>query len=279
MAGGQQYLPILRKVFEDRHKKGATRVPFEKDDLINAARALGVERPKNIPDNIYSFRFRRPLPEDIMRHAPKGREWVIRLAGRGKYAFELVKQGWFFPNSALSVTKIPDATPAIITRYALNDEQALLAILRYNRLIDIFMGVTCYSLQSHLRTTVEGIAGDTSGDRSQIETDEVYLGVDERGAHYLLPVQAKGGSDIMSVVQIEQDFAVAEKAEFANLIPSPIGAQFVDDGEPNARIALFEFEQNKKGEVSLAREKHYRLVPSEDLTDQELERYRRRNFG
>ncbi len=278
MARGEQYVPILRKVFLDRFSKDATRVPFEKNDLVEAARSLGVKRPDNVADNIYTFRFRRPLPDDIMDCAPKGREWVIRLAGRGKYAFELVKQGWFRPNPALSLTKVLGATPAIITRYALNDEQALLAILRYNRLLDVFTGVTCYSLQSHLRTTVEGIAGARSEDRSQVETDEVYLGVDERGAHYLLPVQAKGGSDILSVVQIEQDFAVAKKPKFANLIPRPIGAQFVDDGESTRRIALFEFEQNRKGEVSLAHEKHYRLVSSEDLSDEELERYARRSF-
>ena len=45
--------------------------------------------------------------------------------------------------------KIPDATPGIVQKYALADEQALLAKLRYNRLLDIFTGVTCYSLQNH----------------------------------------------------------------------------------------------------------------------------------
>ena len=50
--------------------------------------------------------------------------------------------------------KVPDATPGIVAQYALSDEQALLARVRYNRLIDIFTGVTCYSLQNHLRTTV-----------------------------------------------------------------------------------------------------------------------------
>jgi hypothetical protein len=66
----------------------------------------------------------------------------------------------------------------------LNDEQSLLAKLRYNRLIDIFTGLTCYPLQSHLRTTLR--------DGSQIETDEIYIGLDKRGAHYVIPVQAKG---------------------------------------------------------------------------------------
>ena len=46
--------------------------------------------------------------------------------------------------------EIPDATPEIILSYALSDEQALLAKVRYNRLLDIFLGITTYSLQNHL---------------------------------------------------------------------------------------------------------------------------------
>jgi hypothetical protein len=46
--------------------------------------------------------------------------------------------------------KVPDATPGVIAKYALSDEQALLAKLRYNRLVDLFTAITCYSLQSHL---------------------------------------------------------------------------------------------------------------------------------
>ena len=35
--------------------------------------------------------------------------------------------------------EISDATPAIIRKHALSNEQVLLAIVRYNRLIDIFL--------------------------------------------------------------------------------------------------------------------------------------------
>ena len=57
------------------------------------------------------------------------------------------------PDAMLATTKIPDGTPSIVRKYSISDEQALSAIVRYNRLIDIFLGVTCYSLQNHLRTT------------------------------------------------------------------------------------------------------------------------------
>ena len=61
------------------------------------------------------------------------------------------------PNANMAVTKIPDATLGVVLKYALSDQQVLLAKLRYNRLVDIFTAVTCYSLQSHLRTTVRGV--------------------------------------------------------------------------------------------------------------------------
>ena len=134
----------------------------------------------------------------------------------------------------LPITKVPDATPGIVARYALTDEQALLAKLRYNRLVDVFTGVTCYSIQNHLRTTVRSIG--------QIETDEIYVGVDRRGAHFILPVQAKGRADQIGVVQIEQDLALCDE-QFPNLIARPIAAQFMDDDG----IALFEFARDSDG--------------------------------
>ena len=126
--------------------------------------------------------------------------------------------------------------------------------------MDIITVVTCYSLQSHLRTSVESMG--------QIETDEVYVGVDQRGAQYVFPVQAKGGKDRLSIVQIEQDMAMCEE-KFPNLICKPIAAQFMADGT----IALFSFEQPKGDLPKIELEKHYKLVPSDDLADSELAAY------
>jgi hypothetical protein len=38
-------------------------------------------------------------------------------------------------------------------------------------------------------------------------------------------------------------------------------------------IALFEFERSE-GRISITEEKHYRLVPNEDLSDEEIANYR-----
>jgi hypothetical protein len=158
--------------------------------------------------------------------------------------------------------KIPDATPGIVAKYAFNDEQALLAKVRYNRLVDIFSGVTCYSLQNHLRTTVP--------EMGQVETDEIYVGIDKKGAHYAFPIQAKGGTDKLSIVQIEQDFAVCA-SKFPLLVCRPIAAQFMEGGV----IALFEFESGENG-VTISSEKHYELVEPSAVTPALLQAYKER---
>lgn len=59
---------------------------------------------------------RKDLPERIKKCAPKEKEWVIRLAGRGIYTFALTDTALIIPSKILSVTKIPDATPGIIEK-------------------------------------------------------------------------------------------------------------------------------------------------------------------
>jgi hypothetical protein len=262
MSEPNRYSRIIEKIFLSRFKPGASEVLFEREDLIRVARKLGVKLPKNLGDVIYSFRYRTPLPESIRRKAPEGKEWIIRPAGPAKYCFVAIERAMVQPSKMLAQTKVPDATPGVIQMYALSDEQALLAKLRYNRLIEVFTGVTCYSLQNHLRTTVPKLG--------QIETDEIYVGVDKKGVHYVLPVQAKGGNDRLSIVQIEQDIAMCA-TKFQHLICRAIGAQFMQDD----LIALFEFEQGKQG-ISIVAEKHYRLVPGEEVTEADLMSYRER---
>jgi hypothetical protein len=257
-----RYSRLIETIFKNNYKEGSREVPFRREDLVSTATELGIRLPKNLGDVVYSFRYRTALPQYIRDCAPDGEEWVIRPIGQAQYNFSLTAMPRILPNSLLAETKIPDATPGIIALHAINDEQALLAKLRYNRLIDIFVGITCYSLQNHLRTTLPGMG--------QVETDEIYVGLDQRGAQYVLPVQAKGGTDQLGIVQIEQDFALCAN-KFPKLICRPIAAQFVDDNI----IALFAFEEGENG-IAISDEKHYRLVPPEQMTDADLENYRKR---
>jgi hypothetical protein len=253
------YTAIIEKIFQSKFKKGMRELDFDRDELLTVAKELGLKEPKNLGDLIYTFRYRAALPETIKKHAGEAETWIIRPAGRGKYRFVLVPDKPIAPNESLAITKVPDATPGVVAKYALSDEQALLAKLRYNRLVDIFTGVTCYSLQNHLRTSVPNMG--------QAETDEIYVGLDKKGAHYVFPVQAKGGSDKLNIVQIEQDLAVCAH-KFPSLICRPIGAQFMQAGV----IALFEFEEGEEG-LGIAAEKHYKLVPPDEVTDEDLRLY------
>lgn len=237
-------MQLIESICSKYYREGSTEVAFKREDIVEMADELDIKLPKNLGDVVYSFRYRVQLPTSITGRAPEGYEWIIRPAGRSLYKFVLTKEATFVPNPSLAKTKIPDATPGIVSKHSLDDEQALLAKIRYSRLIDIFTGVTCYSLQNHLRTTLT--------DLGQVETNEIYVGVDKQGVHYVFPVQAKSGADKIGVFQIEQDFAVcAEK--FPNAIGRPIAAQFMDDGT----IALFEFVWTEEG-VRVFSEKHYR---------------------
>ncbi len=259
------YSTIIEKIFTSKYVPGLREVEFEREDIIRVADRLKVRLPKNLGDLVYSFRYRTELPMKISSKAGKGEIWIIRGVGKAKYRFVLTRDIQLLPNVSLSITKVPDSTPGVIAKYALTDEQALLAIVRYNRLIDIFTGVTCYALQSHLRTTVPGLG--------QVETDEMYVGVDKRGIHYVFPVQAKSGRDKLSVVQVEQDMALCV-SKFPSLICRPIGAQFMEGNV----IALFELEK-QKNEVRVSSEKHYKLVAPEEVTEADLISYRDRTTG
>jgi hypothetical protein len=85
-----------------------------------------------------------------------------------------------------------------------------------------------------------------------------------------LPVQAKGRTDRIGIVQIEQDMAVCQ-AKFPDLICRPLAAQFMQNGV----IAMFEFEQGEDG-IRVSSERHYRLVRPDELSAEELVNYRSR---
>ena len=257
-----RYSQIIEHIFAARYKRGQDVVEFDRDDVRAACKQLKIDLVKNIGDLIYSFRYRATLPESIRLKATEGKAWIIQPAGRAKYRFVLRTLTYVIPTKGMAETKIPDATPGLVAMYALDDEQGLLARVRYNRLVDLFSGVVCYSVQNHLRTTIANIG--------QVETDELYVGVDRKGSQYVFPVQAKGGTDKLSIVQIEQDLALCA-AKFPRLICRPIAAQFVQGN----LIALFEFEDSKEG-VVIARERHYRLVPRDQLTESELAAYQKR---
>ncbi|WP_201864466.1 endonuclease [Microvirga soli] len=254
------YQAIIEHIFVSRYQPGQTEVEFDRDELVHVAGHLGVAVPKNLGDVIYSVRYRTGLPEAVTATQPPGMEWIIEGRGRAKYVFKLVTLNRILPREDLATIGIPDATPEIIRAYSLDDEQALLAIVRYNRLIDVFLGLTTFSLQNHLRTTVRGIG--------QIEIDELYVGMDKHGCHYAIPVQAKGGTDQISVVQTKQDIAWCAQ-RFPGMRVRAISAQFMTDD----RVAMFELTVQDDA-VKVVEERHYKLLPATELDQSAIRTYR-----
>ena len=256
------YTQIIAEVFARHYKPGVRSFEFDREEIFQAAAKLGLQRPKNAGDVIYTFRFRQPLPPSIKGRAAKGKEWIIEGAGQGRYRFSLTAVPSITASASMFTIPVPDATPEIIRKYALSDEQALLAIVRYNRLIDTFASVTAYPLQSHLRSNIPGVG--------QMEIDELYLGINKQGTHYVIPVQAKGGKDKIGVVQIKQDVAFCAR-RFPEVLARPIAVQFMDQNV----IAMFELLIDPKdGTCKILEEKHYRLVPAEELSDDVVRRLR-----
>lgn len=255
-----KYDDIISGIFFDRYEAGATSVRFERNDLATKAHQLEIAIPKNLGDIIYTYKYRKRLPQEIINTAPESFYWRIKNVGTAQYEFVLTQGSEFVEiDTMLATIKIPDGTPSIVKKYSISDEQALLAIVRYNRLIDIFLGVTCYSLQNHLRTTVTGIG--------QVETDEIYVGIDKAGQQYIIPVQAKGGTDKLGISQIEQDLALcAEK--YPELICRSIACQFVT----RDIVAMFEFAIEEQRIVKV-NERHYKIVEATEISGDDLRAY------
>lgn len=253
------YKQIIEKIFFEHWHEGDTEFEFDRKEIGLTAAALGIKLPDNIGDALYALRYRVAQPDSIVATQPAGLEWIIEGAGRARYRYKLTKVTRILPREDLITIAIPDATPEFVRLYALDDEQALLAVVRYNRLIDTFLGLTTYSLQNHLRTTVKGVG--------QIEIDELYIGLDKRGCHYVIPVQAKGGGDQIGVVQTSQDLQFAAQ-KFPGLRCRAIAAQFMAEGV----VALFELTL-QDDDIKVVDERHYKLVPASDLDQAAIRNY------
>lgn len=252
---------LVSNIFSKRWKHGSTTVSFTRAELEKTAFELGVIPPKNLGDVFHMFSDSNPFPAEILDTQPRGMEWSIEGAGQDLYEFRLIPIIHIAPSRNRITIKIPDATPEITPIGELSDEQALLALIRYNRLVDIFLGIAAYSLQSHFRTNVKSIG--------RVEIDEVYVGVDRLGCKYIVPVQVRGGSNQPSTARAKQDIACCA-GKFPNLVCRAISAQFMDE----SKIALFELCLETDGMVRVVEEKHYRLVPSAETAAEELASYR-----
>jgi hypothetical protein len=189
------YVPLLLDIFQARWRKGASSVLFTLDDIRNAAERLDIEA-RNPADVIYRMRSRTILPAEIRE---KGFH-VLRAIGRGKYQFEKAPDTIIVPPVTKPV-EVPDLTPLPVRRLlpeltSAMDEQALLTVSSYCRLLDHFTGMTMYRLRNHVRKSVPGIG--------QAELDAVDIGIagSDDSVPVLFPIEAKALADALNRVQV-----------------------------------------------------------------------------
>jgi hypothetical protein len=189
------YGPILLHIFDERWRQGAATVLFTLDDIRNAADALKLE-VRNPADLIYRMRSRTVLPKEIL---DKG-FYILRAIGRGQYQFEKGSSTIFEPLDS-EPTEVLDITPLPVRRLlpeqlADMDEQAVLTVASYCKLVDHFTGLQVYRLRSHVRKSVPGVG--------QAELDAIDVGVAFRDDQIpiIFPVEAKAVADALNRVQI-----------------------------------------------------------------------------
>lgn len=241
---------VILRVFRLNHVKGATEVPFTMEEIRQCIGEVGyVER--NVADLRYQYASgRAPLPKAINDLGP----WMIQGRGKGKYAFiKLLGSPRVDLPDDLMIIPVPDSTPEIVLAYAGSDEQGLLAKVLYNRLVDCFLGLTCYHIQNHWRTTIPG--------EGQCEIDDLYVGLDKRGRQYVIPIEAKGHKDALSKTQIAQAISFARK-RYPLLILRPLGIHERRDGS----IYMVEFEPGEHpDEISIVEMRRYKLVSMDQI--------------
>jgi hypothetical protein len=189
------YVPILRRIFNEKYVEGALTVEFSLDDIRDAADALGIT-VRNPADLVYRMRSRTILPAEILE---KG-FYILGAVGRGRYRFE-IGETTIIPLPGENVTDALDQTPLPVRRLlpehpADFDEQALLTVVSYCGLIDHFTGLKIYRLRSHVRKSVTGIG------QAELDEIDVAVALREDEQPVIIPIEAKAVADPINRVQI-----------------------------------------------------------------------------
>jgi hypothetical protein len=246
---------VIQHVFNKLFRPGLKEVPFTVDDIRAAVEEVAEQNPGYTEGNIFDVRYeftsgRQALPAEIDKLGP----WMIEGRGKAKYAFIKLAQGpgVVIPSDLMPIM-LPDATPEIVMGYAGSDEQGILARIRYNRLLDIFLQLTCYHLQNHWKTSIKN--------KGACEIDDLYVGLNVTGKQFVIPVEAKSPGDHLSKHQIVQMVHFAA-ARYPKLILRPVGVQGMKDGS----LVFVEFTSAAEpDQIKIKEMRRYRLVPMAEV--------------
>ena len=241
------YDEVILEVFQRHFQPGLKRLVFEKDELAEICAKHGIT-VRNIPDIIYTYRVRRMLPHQILSTG----NWAIEPSGRGSYAFRLLQNLPFFeiPFYDFAPIEILNALPEVVEGLLRKDEQSLLTKILYNRLVDIFTGLTCFHIQNHYRSFV--------ADLGEVELDAIYVGIDKTGLLCSIPIEAKsqGENEMIGRIQVSQ-MAKLVRQDFSHLQRRILAIKALQDDT----IAIIEFSDNTEpDEIKIISVGRFRLI-------------------
>jgi hypothetical protein len=192
------YVPIILKIFREGYAKGVTSIEFTLDDVRAAADALGVrERTRNAGDVVYRMRARTRLPPEIVDAGFN----ILRQIGRGRYCLEKGENVIVDLEEDPTIIETIDTTPLPVRRLlpemlAEIDEQGLLTIINYCKLLNHFTGLNVYRLRNHVRKSVKGVG------QAEVDTVDVGVALSDEEEPIIFPIEAKAREDAINKVQI-----------------------------------------------------------------------------
>ncbi len=126
-------------------------------------------------------------------------------------------------------------------------------------MLDIFLGITCYHLQNHLRTSIKN--------KGQVEIDDLYVGLNSSGKQFVVPIEAKSAKDHLSKTQIQQAIDFAQD-RYPKLILRPVGIQELKDDS----LVIIEFTPGlHPDEIKIVEMRRYKLVPMSEVPLEDLQ--------
>jgi hypothetical protein len=242
----------LKFIFSTKYVSGQDFIEFTLDDVRAAGTALGITI-RNPPDLIYRMRSRTILPQEIQDEGFR----ILRNVGRGLYRLEKA-ESTIFDIPINTVQEALDITPLPVRRLlpenlSETDEQGLLTIVSYCKLLDHFTGLQVYRLRSHVRKSVKALG--------QAELDEIDVGVALRDDELpvIFPIEAKAADEPVNRVQIAGLVAFSNQY-FPNMLVRPLVVKL----DYKSLIHILEFNMSSEpSTVKITQSKTYKLILSE----------------
>jgi hypothetical protein len=231
-----RYGPTIERVFLSAYAaalQGTQTQPPDPDptlivvhgDTLRASLVANGLKVGNLYDMIYFFKVRAPLPASIraMGH------WGLDSLGKGYYGFRKLKNK---PQIEIDFDDIApvsvyNAVPELIDGYLRHDEQSMLSRILYNRLIDIYIGMSCWLAQNHYRSQIAVQFGS-----AEVEVDALYAGVDSQGHQHAIGIEAKSHakSEMINRIQLS-NMARMLRERFPEAIPIILAVKMLQDGD------------------------------------------------